>query len=310
MKIEQYFRYIIILIVFLVLVVTFRSMKKSNREGLGINIKIEQVIDTNITSKYTALIVEPRKHRALKFVLQNFFENLDDNWDFVIIHGTENKGYLNNIMKDLSKYKSRAKLINLNKENLSYHEYNNLFYTKSFYDYIPTETFLIFQTDSMILKENKNKINKFLKYDYVGAPISCVDRYNDSKNADIINGVAFEVGNGGLSLRKKSKMIELLDHIKFAKSKYEYDMKKYGEHIPEDRFFSGEMTKKYVNIYKPNTLEASEFAVQELYNAAPFGIHKIWEGIPNVNILQKMINKYPEINELINLNKNNVFLLK
>ena len=30
--------------------------------------------------KYTAIIVEPRCHKALSFVLQNFFENLSDEW--------------------------------------------------------------------------------------------------------------------------------------------------------------------------------------------------------------------------------------
>lgn len=52
-----------------------------------------------------------------------------------------------------------------------------------------------FQTDSIILSENKEKINSFLQYDYVGAPWT-------NQN----------IGNGGLSLRNKNKMIEIIQH--------------------------------------------------------------------------------------------------
>jgi hypothetical protein len=286
------------LIILMILIICFIILQQSiQKEGFNIILKNEINIDFN---KYTAIIVEPRKHPALHFVLNNFFENLDDKWNFVILHGTDNIDYLNNIMNRLSKYKSRTTIINLNK-NLTYQEYNELLYSKTFYDYIPTETFLIFQTDSMILTENKNKINDFLKYDYVGAPMSCNDMvYKDcQQNSNII------VGNGGLSLRKKSKMLELLKYIDFAKSDNIDEIIKFGKLIPEDRFFSGNITTEYVDIYKPDVQEATNFAVQYHYNDAPFGIHKLWDqGLSN-NEMQHIINKYPEINKLIKLNNQN-----
>ena len=33
-----------------------------------------------MNNKYTAIIVEPRKHIALEFVLNNFLENLNNDW--------------------------------------------------------------------------------------------------------------------------------------------------------------------------------------------------------------------------------------
>jgi hypothetical protein len=48
--------------------------------------------------KYTAVIVEPREHKALDFVLKNFKENLDEEWGIVIFHGTKNETYLKNII--------------------------------------------------------------------------------------------------------------------------------------------------------------------------------------------------------------------
>jgi hypothetical protein len=64
--------------------------------------------------------------------------------------------------------------------------------------------FLVFQTDSMIL--NKDRIYDFMNYDYVGAPFNTKFKWLQKyPKTDFYN-----VGNGGLSLRRKSKMMEIL----------------------------------------------------------------------------------------------------
>jgi len=154
----------------------------------------------NVSNKYTAVIVEPRKHAALSFVLENFLKNLSNEWNIIIFHGNLNIDFVNNIISNkLNNYKERISTINLNINNLTRDEYSLLFKQKFFYHRIPTETFLVFQTDSIIFEKNKELINNFLKYDYVGAPWSWSPK-----------GVNNFVGNGGLSLRKKSKMIEII----------------------------------------------------------------------------------------------------
>jgi hypothetical protein len=77
--------------------------------------------------------------------------------------------------------------------------YNNLLKNINLYEIIPTENFLIFQTDTLINPKYKDLIYEFINYDYVGAPW-------------IINN---QVGNGGLSLRKKSKMIDIIKNKKY-----------------------------------------------------------------------------------------------
>ena len=140
--------------------------------------------------KYTAIIIEPRKHKALHFVLDNFLEGLTDDWSIIVFHGTENEIFIKDIIKTFDEsYINRIKLINLKVNNLTIKEYNHLLLNTKFYEFIPTETFLIFQTDTLIL--NKEKINNFLDYDYVGAPWN-----HKPFNIDV------SVGNGGLSLRK------------------------------------------------------------------------------------------------------------
>jgi len=86
--------------------------------------------------KYTAIIVEPRRHPALKFVLNNFLENLSEQWLIIIFHGCDNIEYVKNIVNNIST--SRIKMINLNVSNLNYIAYNNIFKNIDFYLNIPT----------------------------------------------------------------------------------------------------------------------------------------------------------------------------
>ena len=255
----------IIIIIFCIILFFILNNKEENKEKY-----------TN-TGIYTAIIIEPRKHKALEFVLNNFTSMLDDRWNFIIFHGNNNIDYLNEIINTTLKNNiHRIKLININVDNLSIHDYNSLLYDISFYDNIPTETFLIFQTDAMICSDFKDNIYKFIDYDYVGAPWT-------NK----------EVGNGGLSLRKKSKMIEIL---KKCSDKKQYTPTQLHN---EDAFFSNICLDK-VNINKPNFEDAKEFAMETVPSDNPFGVHKVWvynnsEQLNNINC--------PGLNTLIELNK-------
>jgi hypothetical protein len=197
--------------------------------------------------KYTAVIIEFRKHQALSYVLSNFLENLSDEWKFLIFHGNLNKDYVQTIIdEDLTEYRDKIKTIHLPYNNMQIHEYSRLLTSETtVYDNIDTETFLIFQTDTIIIKKNKDLINQFLEYDYVGAP------WNDGT-----------IGNGGLSLRKKSKMLEIIETNVERRN------------LAEDAFFS---TPENVEIYKPIASEAYKFSVE--HNPVcmnPFGCHKPW----------------------------------
>jgi len=218
---------------------------------------------------YTAIIVEPRKHRALSYVLNNILTNLSDDWNVVVCHGTVNKEFVETIVDtDLKNYKSRVSLIDLGVENFTEAEYNAFITSKKFYDFVPTEMFLMFQTDSIIIPKYAYLINAFLKYDYVGAPWS----------------PSGEVGNGGFSLRRKSKMLEILED-----PSYVYDG---NIHVHEDLYFS-----RYPNIYKPSCHEAKLFSVETVFSEITFGCHKPWEYDGGRHILKL----YPEIQTLASL---------
>ena len=221
---------------------------------------------------YTAIIIEPRIHLALTIVLQNFDNNLDNNWNFLIYHGNHNKKYIEDIFHK-NKSKKKINYISLNVDNLSVSEYNKILLSYYFYENIYTEHFLIFQIDSLISEQYKNNIYKFLDYDYVGAPWA----FNH------------KVGNGGLSLRKKSKMLEILNKESFIKPN--------GDYFKEDYFFSC-FSLKNTLVKKPTFDLAKEFSVESVYSSNSFGIHKPWLFL-NEEELQLLCNIFPKLEELI-----------
>ena len=223
------------------------------------------------SDSYTAIIIEPRKHKALQFVVKNILDNLNSSWKVIIFHGNLNKEYVENIVNNLQQYKDRITIKSLNKDNLSLGDYNAILTSKEFYDNIISEMFLVFQTDSMINPRNKDKINDFMQYDYVGAP------WIGENNA--IKG---NVGNGGFSLRRKSKMLEIIDKVPYAT-------------FAEDVYFA--IPPPSIKINKPTMEQAQKFSSEEAWDPQSFGIHKTWYHV-NKNIL---INDFPEIKQLIDL---------
>ena len=244
---------------------------------LAILIYVGSDIEQFEEEKYTAIIVEPRKHAALEMVLQNFTSILDSRWEFIIFHGTKNEEYVKKIVNEkLGDNKNRIKYVNLGVENLTIADYNALFFDKhKLYDHIHTEMFLAFQTDTLLSEKYKEYIYDFMKYDYVGAPWD----YNTAPFN--ING---HVGNGGLSLRKKSKMLEIIEKCP--------DTRK-----AEDVYFAFGCDGAPVN--KPSFDDALNFSVETALNPnnKSFGIHKPWDKFDD-NQLKSLSEYIPQVYEL------------
>ena len=245
---------ILLFVIFIVSLIGLVSFNKKKKEGFD--------------EKYTAVIVEPRKHKALSFVLKNALINLPDNWNIVIMYGNKNKQFVIDIIdNDLSEYKERITTKNLKVDNLTIADYNDLLTSKEFYDNIPSEIFLIFQTDSVICGENNELIDDFLKYDYVGAP------WKDA------------VGNGGFSLRRKSKTLEIISKCKRGSEN-------------EDVYFANPC----VSNFKPSMEKAKLFSVEAYYSDKSFGVHKPWAYLTNDEMEEK-VKKCAPLKELWELNK-------
>ena len=100
---------------------------------------------------------------------------------------------------------------------------------------------LIFQTDSLLLRSG---IDEFLEYDYIGAP------WRKPKEGQL-------VGNGGLSLRSVTKMVEICD-------KYSPN-----QQIWEDIFFIKHLKGQGVADYET----AKRFSMEDVYSINPLGVH-------------------------------------
>ena len=169
-----------------------------------------------MTTPLVSVVIPTFNHAPLlKIALQSVIAQTFINWEAIVVNNFSTDATVE-VVESFND--SRIKLINLGIDNLTLNDYNNLLKSSKFYNFIPTETFMIFQTDSMILPKYKHYINYFLNYDYVGAP------WNNKL-----------VGNGGLSIRKKSKMLEIINIENKKKRFYLMDKNK---NINEDGFFS------------------------------------------------------------------------
>lgn len=207
-------------------------------------IKLNKYIPTIYpNTEYTAVIVEPRIHTDLEVVIKNvmYFLNEDSSnikWGLKIYHGTDNVDYIKSITSKMN----GVILENLMVSNLNDNLYNDFLKNTYFWKSIPTENILIFQTDSLLLRFG---ISEFINWSYIGAPWI---RYREGSI----------VGNGGLSFRKKSKMIDIT-------SNYSDDSIKM-----EDIFFCKYLNKEDVANYDM----AMKFSVEDVYYNNPLGLHQ------------------------------------
>lgn len=226
----------------------------------------------------TCIIIEPRRHKALEFVLRNMLENTMNSWPIIVFHGTNNGDYVKEIVDRIKT--QRIQLIQLNVDNLNQKTYSELLASSNIiYEHIHTKYLLIFQTDSMIFPQFRDLIHRYIEMDidYVGAPWK-ISNYTPTKVREFI-------GNGGLSLRKKVTMLKIME---------KHPWKEASEWL-EDLYF----TKPYEDVVckKPSYKDAKEFCVDEVYSPVSFGCHKVWVH----SFFPELVRMHPELQTLYNL---------
>jgi len=180
--------------------------------------------------------------------------------------------------------------------------YNQLMLSLEFYKSFSEKYILIYQTDCFVFKEDLLKWCE-KDYDYIGAPwirsaenIPLFKLIFDKTIAKLKSVVNFKgngkwqkdksllynnVGNGGLSLRKREKFIEVLEKIPEVTKIY-LNPKNSGQFYAEDVFFSIEPERNGIIFSKPNYKEACLFSIENKQEKAmninkgklPFGCHR------------------------------------
>lgn len=180
--------------------------------------------------------------------------------------------------------------------------YNLLMMSSIFYESFHKKYILIYQTDAFVFR---NELNYWAQkdFDYIGAPwlrskekipffkflwdkaiyhTKCAINYKGNGKWQKDKTLTYnEVGNGGLSLRKREKFIEVIHKLNNVIDIY---LKPENKSIfyAEDVFFSIEPKRNGLNFSTPNYKEACLFAIENKqekalnFNAGqlPFGCHR------------------------------------
>jgi hypothetical protein len=158
-------------------------------------------ISINYNSDKAAVIVEPRQHPHLEFVIKNIMYFLPS-WSLYIFHSNDNDEFVKNIIGLKNRDKVHYNIISPG--NITIEEHNELLTSPYFYEKIHAEDILIFQTDSYI---RKSGIECFLEYNFamIGAPWHWYDAAKP------------QGGNGGFCFRKNSIMKKITREYPYSK---------------------------------------------------------------------------------------------
>jgi hypothetical protein len=189
---------------------------------------------------------------------------------------------------DLSYYQSRYKRSFYrffpNEFFASHSAYNQLCYEIGFYNSFRAYShILVLQPDAIVVEPNNLDQWLYSPYDYVGAPENTQYIYaiNDISPFDKLQGALKTVHlqglNGGLSLRKPARMIEMLQEYPELTKVF----RTYAGGVGEDIFFSLMSRVSRKEFYMPSDLMASRFAITGNFrqwldfseHRIPFGFH-------------------------------------
>jgi len=163
----------------------------------------------NPSSKNAAVIVEPRSdHKSFESVCRNVMYFLPENWNLIVYSYDEElvKQRLTNM--EYIFYKTEKPSFNPN-------EYSQLLMSSTFWNSIPADNIIIFQTDSYITRHfTEEYINRLIKYPFIGA-VYTID-YNQNPIGFNICSVDYFRNfsmSGGFSFRNKQSMLNCVENV-------------------------------------------------------------------------------------------------
>ena len=214
-------------------------------------------------SDYESVLIECRSFPHTEFLIRNNILKLGEKWCHTVVCGNLNYDYMVRICSMIS---NNIQVIKTNYDNLTPSEYSEFLSSAEFWNLLHGEKILIYQEDSIIFKNN---INDFLGWDYIGAPWPDDNNDNDAC-----------VGNGGLSLRTKSVMMEIINRVDIKNTKinsctFEYTKLTQSTVIPEDVYFSKNMEDLKIGLLADKQ-SASNFSTEAILNTDSFGGHNFW----------------------------------
>ena len=205
------------------------------------------------------VIVEPRRHKHLRYVIENFDAHMPPEYDLYVFHGASSTDFARECVSGISQRK--VYLRRLRSDNMTADEYNAfLKNARDFWGRIDAENVLVFQTDAVLCGQSAKSIRDFEQLGYVGCAYD--DRAGPGTHWGKEN--AFW-GVGGLSFRKKSVALACLAGSRGTTNT---------TNTPEDVFYSNCVEAGHGR--KPaGGSELASFCSQNNFGDRSFGAHRL-----------------------------------
>jgi hypothetical protein len=211
-----------------------------------------------------ALFLETRTlaNRSL-FVMGNLLAHLPDDWALQVYHSQENSKWLHESFLGPCIHSGKVILTNIGRPNgLNTEMGVSVFWASpEAWKLAKAEKVLIAQPDAVVCSSPPVKLENFIQYDYVGAPWSFSNRIFMSSILRLLIYGPIQGGNGGFSLRSRSKMIEALEKFQWR-----------GEN--EDIHFV-QCLERMEGVRLAPFHVAKSFAVEAIFYKTPWAVHKI-----------------------------------
>ncbi|KAF4469949.1 hypothetical protein FALBO_3151 [Fusarium albosuccineum] len=167
---------------------------------LTLSIPLDNPIFSAFDPSKVALLVESRPLSILAPLLLHFISVVPPDWHFRFMGSPESLAAINAssaIRQHVLDGKLELNVIPPNMSTQGQEMISRFFTTLWLYETVlqPAEWLLVFQTDSIVCANSKKSLDDFLEYDWIGAPWDPNSSWG---------------GNGGLSLRRVSRIIDIL----------------------------------------------------------------------------------------------------
>ncbi|CZR58935.1 related to MNN4 Regulates the mannosylphosphorylation [Phialocephala subalpina] len=224
----------------------------------------ENIFNGSLSNK-AAVIVETRFRTNLVPLILHFSSVLGPTWPILIYTSPESVGQFSSSAALARYLKMGIIQVRMLPQEVLFTNSDsvNAFMTKKWLweDLEPAEHILIFQSDSMLCANAARSVDDYFQYDFVGAPIA----------AGL--GVGY---NGGLSLRKRSTTLRVLEEWDWEETKTE-------KVRFEDQWYYDRMLKLQKEDYSedgaqielPSMEVARTFSVETIDYPHPLGVHQV-----------------------------------
>ena len=207
------------------------------------------------------VIVELRSHPNLAPVIGKI-RTILPGMPIRIFHGIHNREFVEQVFRREIE-RGEIRLVALGLEHFSVECYNWLMTSARFYEACDARHLLVFQTDAVLFARSRVKLEEFLRYDYVGARWQLGGEWSFRLWSSRALPEIGNVGNGGLSLRRRAKMIQAATAVPYLSTPF----------VNEDVHFAHALRK--VGASFPTLDQCDRFSFEEVLGAElPFGAHK------------------------------------